>query len=71
MYNLNITLNGGIDRRGSELDILYQLVRDGMEAVHNRLGDDGIYPWGSLEQYLAVEGKVIGALSKICDKNGF
>jgi hypothetical protein len=71
MYNLNITLNGGIDRRGSELDILYGLVTEGMEALYTRLGDAGAYPMGSLEQYLAVEEKVITALSKICDENGF
>jgi hypothetical protein len=71
MYKLNITLNGGIDRRGSELDMLYGLVTEGMEAMYNRLGDTGSYPMGSLEQYLAVEEKVITALSKICDENGF
>lgn len=71
MYNLNVNLNGGIDRRGSELDILYGLVTEGMEALYNRLGDAGAYPMGSLEQYLAVEEKVITALSKICDENGF
>lgn len=71
MYNLNITLNGGIDRRGSELDMLYALVTEGMESMYNRLGDDGVYPWGSLEQLMAVEEKVISALSKICDENGF
>lgn len=71
MYNLSINLNGGIDRRGSELDILYQLVEEGMDAVHTRLGDDGTYPWGTLEQYLAVQTKVINALGEICSKNGF
>ncbi len=71
MYNLNITLNGGIDRRGSELDMLYALIAEGMESMYNRLGDAGVYPWGSLDQYLALESKVIGALSKICDENGF
>lgn len=71
MHKLNITLEGGIDVRGSELDILYQLVQEGLEAIHTRLGDDGIYPWGTLEQYIALHNKVINALSKICDENGF
>ena len=71
MYNLNVSLNGGIDRSGSELDILYQLVEEGMDAIHTRLGDDGIYPWGTLEQYLAVLHKVHNALGEICSKNGF
>jgi hypothetical protein len=71
MYNLNVSLNGGIDRRGSELDILYQLVEEGMEAIYNRLGDDGIYPWGTVEQYVAVQRKIQDALGKICSKNGF
>jgi hypothetical protein len=71
MYNLNVSLNGGIDRRGSELDILYQLVEEGMEAIYNRLGDDGIYPWGTVEQYVAVQQKIQNALGEICSKNGF
>jgi hypothetical protein len=71
MYNLNVSLNGGIDRRGSELDILYQLVEEGMEAIYNRLGDDGIYPWGTVEQYVAVQQKIQDALGEICSKNGF
>jgi hypothetical protein len=71
MYNLNVSLNGGIDRRGSELDILYQLVEEGMEAIYNRLGDDGIYPWGTVEQYVAVQQKIQNALGEICSRNGF
>ena len=71
MYNLNVNLSGGIDRRGSELDILYQLVEEGMEAIYNRLGDDGIYPFGTVQQYVAVQQKIQNALGEICSKNGF
>jgi hypothetical protein len=71
MYNLNVSLNGGIDRRGSELDILYQLVEEGMEAIYNRLGDGVIYPFGTVQQYVAVQQKIQNALGEICSKNGF
>jgi len=71
MFNLNVSLSGGIDRRGSELDILYQLVEDGMEAIHTRHGDDAVYPWGTVEQYLAVVQKIHNALGVICAENGF
>jgi|688.fasta_scaffold1657168_1 hypothetical protein len=71
MFNLNVSLNGGIDRRGSELDILYQLVEEGMEAIHIRLGDDDIYPYGTVQQYVAVQQKIQNALGVICAENGF
>jgi hypothetical protein len=47
------------------------LVEEGMEAIYNRLGDDGIYPWGTVEQYVAVQRKIQDALGEICSKNGF
>ena len=71
MFNLNVSLNGGIDRRGSELDILFQLVEEGMEAIHIRLGDADIYPYGTVQQYVAVQQKIQNALGVICAENGF
>lgn len=62
MFNLNVSLNGGIDKTGSEVDILIHLLQEGSDSLSEKFKDDEDLAWGSARQYAVVLQKILNNL---------